>query len=121
MSIIPDGVYRITKPNDDAVTVFAAGVPPPISIGRIFLLPKTIGGEQDVRKLLILSRFYLWIFSLCYQWCVKNLSNKNVTIQNVVTKEYLGFPEKHENELCEQTSKPVEWRLQPSAEEGKLQ
>ena len=120
MSIIPDGVYRITKPNDQAVTVFAASAPPE-PIRRIFLLPKTIGGEQDVSKVLFLSHLYLWILSLRYQWYVKNLSNKNVTIQNVVTKEYLGFSEKRQNELCEQTSKPVEWRLQPSAEEGKLQ
>ena len=48
-------------------------------------------------------------------------NNKNVTIQNVVMNEYLGFSEMCQNELCEQTSKPFEWCLRLSAEEGKLQ
>lgn len=55
MSSIKDGIYSLTKPEDNAATIIIASGPSPPN-KTILCLPQTYGPEAQVSRLLIMSR-----------------------------------------------------------------
>ena len=58
MPIIPDGVYKITKPNDEAAAIIVASAPPDPN-NLVLVLPFRPDNEFKVSAPLVLNSLHL--------------------------------------------------------------
>ncbi|MFE4515431.1 hypothetical protein ACFRMQ_14710 [Kitasatospora sp. NPDC056783] len=95
MAPVPNGVYAITKPNEQLLTLLGGASRPG---SQVVLLPPTgQPGEQE--------------------WEVAGLGNGNVTIKNLRSQTYLSFDGEPEvNKLLGGFAEPRQWVLRQSSE-----
>ncbi len=95
MAPVPNGVYAISRPNEQLLTLLGGAREPGAQV--VVLPPTGNPGEQE--------------------WQVEGLSNGNVTIRNLRSGTYLGYdgaPEKMK--LLGGFEEPREWALRQSSE-----
>ncbi|HEY5833104.1 hypothetical protein [Streptomyces sp.] len=95
MAPVPNGVYAITHPYEQLMTLLGGSDRPGAQV--VILNPTGDPGEQE--------------------WEVTGSSNGNVTIKNLRSQTYLGYNgDPDMNEILGGYAEPREWRLQQSAE-----
>lgn len=95
MAPVPNGVYAITRPYENLLTLLGGSEQP--GAQAVILPPNGNPGEQE--------------------WEVAALDNGNVTIRNLRSQTYLGYHgDPDPNEILGGYAEPREWRLQQSAE-----
>ncbi len=91
MAPAPNGVYAISRPGEQLLTLMGA------KEAAVILPPNGNPGEQE--------------------WAVESLSNGNVTIRNLKEQTYLGYDgDPSSNMPTMGRSEPQEWALYQSAE-----